>query len=52
MSLLQNHLVSVSLNAWSSAPALKRYIIMGKNIERRDKEDQRYGTSAVPGKIK
>lgn len=52
MSLLQTHAVSMSLNTWSSAPPLKRYIIMGKDIERCDREDQRYGISGVQEKFK
>lgn len=53
MSLLHKDVVPTSLNALSSAPLLsKRFIIMGKDIERHDKEDQRYGTSGEQGKIK
>lgn len=50
--IIQNHAVPEFLNAWSSVPLpSKKYIIMGKDRERRDKEDQRYGTSGVQGKI-
>lgn len=50
--IIQNHAVPEFLNAWSSVPLpSKKYIIMDKDIERRDKEDQRYGTSGVQGKI-
>lgn len=50
--IVQNHAVPEFLNAWSSVPLpSKKYIIMGKDRERRDKEDQRYGTSGVQGKI-
>jgi len=52
MSLLQNHVVPVSLNACSALLLSKRYIIMGKDTVKHDKGDQRYGTSGVQGKIK